>query len=194
MKYLEVKFEKENEENIDSLNFISNVIESQKYLGIKEQKYFENEKLLSLGFLYNPSTKGYAIERDFTLEEIEKLAREVDKIKNHILTYSYITLKIYKDKLYFWDRALTYEGLDTFEYCLKYHNKFTLGKVNIVTKSNSINEELLNLANYTKRYSEPSLEFITQGCVWDKKEGLKILKAFVKDINEYIPIDKVTAY
>ncbi len=194
MKYLEVKFEKEIKEDIDSSNFISDVIKSQKYLGCKKQSFFEDEKLLALGFVYNPHTKGYAMQKDFSFEDIENLARQIDKIENHILTHGYISLKIYKNKLYFWDRALIYEYFDTFEYCLKYHNTFRLGKVNVITKSKSINEELLNLADYTKRYSEPSLEFITQDCVWDKKEGLKILKAFVKDINEYMPITEVIAY
>ena len=107
------------------------------------------------------------------------MAFKIDKLDNHILTHGYIVLKIYEDELYFWDTALIYENIDTFEYCLKYHNIFRLGEVNVLTKSTSVNEILLNLSNYTKRYEEPELEFITQNCVWDKKEGVKTLKTLV---------------
>ncbi len=195
MDYLEVKYIEEDEIKIDTNNFISNVINSQNNLGNKKiQNQFCEKELIDLGFIKNSSTKGYSISKNLSLEEIKKLAFEIDKLENHILTHGYIYIKVYKGKVYFWDTALIYEGMDTFEYCFKYHNKFTIGELNVITKSNSINEELLNLANYTKRYSEPSLDFITQGYVWDKKEGKKVLKIFVPNINEYISKDSAIAY
>ncbi len=195
MNYLEVKHEVKTKEEVDSSDFISNVISSQKTLGTpKETNTFEHNKLIELGFSFNKTTKGYSLVKQFNLEELKKLALEVNKLNNHILTHSYITLKIYNNELFFWDTALIYEGVDNFEYCLKHHNTFSLGNVYIVTKSNSVNEELLNLANYTKRYHEPSLEFITHSCLWDKQKGVKVYKNMVPNINEYISLDEVIVY
>ncbi len=195
MNYLEVKYKEDNTAELDTNDFISNVISSQKTLGFKkDSNSFDHEKLVSLGFVYNPSTSGYSLVKDFSLSELENLALEIEKLDNHMLTHEYIVLKIYQGKLYLWDTALIYEDIDTFEYCLKYHNLFDLGEINLLSKSDSINEKLLNMFNFTKRYEEPSLEFITQNCVWDKKQGLKILKDMVYDINEYLSKDEVISY
>lgn len=188
MNYLEVKFEKNKEKEVDVTNFISNVIDAQSSLGLKkEENNLNHEKLLEIGFIYNSSTKGYGIQKDFNLTELIKIARAVDLLDNHILTHGYIELKIHQGELYFWDKALIYEGIDTFEYCLEHHNTFNISGLNVVTKSDSINETLLNIIDYTKRFTLPNLEFITQSCVWDGKLGYKVLKEFVEDINEYIP-------
>ncbi len=195
MNYLEVKYEMQIKDELNTNDFISNVISSQQSLG--RQKYpknFEHKKLLDLGFTYNKSTDGYGFIKNFSFEELKDLAFKIDKLDNHILTHGYIVLKIYKGELYFWDTALIYENIDTFEYCLKYHNIFKLGELNVLTKSTSVNEVLLNLSNYTKRYEEPELEFITQNCVWDKKEGVKTLKSLVENINEYIHFSKTINY
>lgn len=195
MNYLEVKYDALNNEHEDTNDFVFNVINSQKSLGLKNnQNFFEHDELISLGFKYNPSTKGYAYVQNFTLKELKYLTKEVNKLPNHILSHGYLVLKCHNNELYFWDTALIYEGIDTFEYCLKYHNIFKLGEINIVTKSDNVNEELLNLVNYTKRYNQPTLGFITQDCVWDKKGGLKIQKSFVKNINEYISLNEVIDY
>ena len=195
MNYLEVKFKEEEQEEVDTANFISNVIKAQETLGYKTQKNsFNHEELQKLGFKFNPSTKGYGLKKEFTLDELEVLAKKVNLLDMHILTHGYIELKIFENKLYFWDKALIYEGLDTFDYCMKYHNILHLENLNIVTKSDTVSETLLNIINYTKRYSEPNSEFITQSCVWDKKEGYKILKEFVKDINSYISKEDVKEF
>ncbi len=195
MNYLEVKYETQIKDELNTNDFISNVISSQQSLGTqKYPKNFEHKKLLDLGFTYNKSTDGYGFIKNFSFEELKDLAFKIDKLDNHILTHGYIVLKIYEDELYFWDTALIYENIDTFEYCLKYHNIFRLGEVNVLTKSTSVNEILLNLSNYTKRYEEPELEFITQNCVWDKKEGVKTLKTLVGNINEYIHFSKTINY
>jgi hypothetical protein len=195
MYYLEVKIDKQNKIDDDVTNFISNVIEAQDNLG-KEKKndYFENEKLLELGFLYNPSTNGFSIQKEFTIKQLSELAKEISKLKNHILTHGYIELKIYQNELYFWDKSLIYEGIDTFEYCLKYHNLLKLNDLLVLTKSDTINEDLLNLIDFTRRYSTPTIEFITQNCMWDKKEGYKILKDFIMDENEYLSINDAKSY
>lgn len=187
MYYLEVKLEKKESSKNDPSNFISNVIVAQNSLGQKKNlDYFENEKLLELGFLYNPTTDGFSIQKDFNIEQLTNLTKEISKLKYHILTHGYIELKIHEDKLHFWDKSLIYEGLDTFEYCLKYHNILKLNDLIVLTKATTINEDLLNLVNYTKRYSTPTTEFITQNCMWDKKEGYKILKDFISNENEYL--------
>ena len=187
MNYLEIKFKNEEQEEVDTANFISNVIKAQETIGYKiERNLFKHEELQKLGFKFNPSTKGYGIKKEFTLDELIILANKVDLLENHILTHGYIELKIFNGELYFWDKALIYEGIDSFDYCMKYHNTLQFKGLNIVTKADTINETLLNLINYTKRYCEPSTEFITQNCVWDKKEGYKILKDFVKNVNSYI--------
>jgi len=195
MNYLEVKHEVKQKDDLSASDFISNVISSQQSLGVKiRPSSFEHDKLIELGFVRNTTTQGYGISKELSLHEIKNLALEVDKLDNHILTHGYIVIKVHEGEVYFWDTALIYEGVDSFEYCLKYHNTFRLGNVNVVTKSDTLNEELLNLANYTKRYNEPSLDFITQGCVWDKKEGMKILKGFIDNINDYIPSKAAIAY
>ncbi|WP_072679392.1 hypothetical protein [Arcobacter sp. LA11] len=195
MNYLEVKFKEEEQEEVDTTNFISNVIKAQETLGYKIQRNsFNHEELQKLGFKFNPSTKGYGLKKEFSLDELEILAKKVNLLDKHILTHGYIELKIFDDTLYFWDKALIYEGIDTFDYCMEYHNILHFEGLNVVTKSDTINEPLLNIINYTKRYNEPSSEFITQSCVWDKKEGYKILKEFVKDIHSYIPKEKAKEF
>jgi hypothetical protein len=195
MYYLEVKIDKQNKIDDDVTNFISNVIEAQDNLGKgKKTDYFENEKLLELGFLYNPSTNGFSIQKEFTIKQLSELVKEISKLKNHILTHGYIELKIYQNELYFWDKSLIYEGIDTFEYCLKYHNLLKLNDLLVLTKSDTINEDLLNLIDFTRRYSTPTIEFITQNCMWDKKEGYKILKDFIMDENEYLSINDAKSY
>lgn len=195
MYYLEVKIDKQNRIDDDATNFISNVIKAQDNLG-KEKKtdYFENEKLLELGFVYNPSTNGFSIQKEFTIKQLSELAKEISKLKNHILTHGYTELKIYEDELYFWDKSLIYEGIDTFEYCLKYHNLLKLNDLLVLTKSDTINEDLLNLIDFTRRYSTPTTEFITQNYMWDKKEGYKILKDFIINENEYLSINHAKSY
>ncbi|MGE4444619.1 MAG: hypothetical protein AB7E37_06590 [Candidatus Altimarinota bacterium] len=195
MYYLEVKIDKQNRIDDDTTNFISNVIKAQDNLG-KEKKtdYFENEKLLELGFVYNPSTNGFSIQKEFTIKQLSELAKEISKLKNHILTHGYTELKIYEDELYFWDKSLIYEGIDTFEYCLKYHNLLKLNDLLVLTKSDTINEDLLNLIDFTRRYSTPTTEFITQNYMWDKKEGYKILKDFIINENEYLSINHAKSY
>jgi hypothetical protein len=195
MYYLEVKIDKQNRIDDDATNFISNVIKAQDNLG-KEKKhdYFENEKLLELGFVYNPSTNGFSIQKEFTIKQLSELAKEISKLKNHILTHGYTELKIYEDELYFWDKSLIYEGIDTFEYCLKYHNLLKLNDLLVLTKSDTINEDLLNLIDFTRRYSTPTTEFITQNCMWDKKEGYKILKDFIINENEYLSMNHAKSY
>ncbi|PLY07156.1 MAG: hypothetical protein C0625_05945 [Arcobacter sp.] len=191
INYLEVKFSEVENKEVDTSNFISNVINNQSTLGLNtKQNFFNHERLKKLGFQFNPTTNGYALKKEFSLEELEYLSKQIDLLENHTLTHGYIELKIYHEKLYFWDKALIYEGIDTFEYCMKHHNIFNLKNLNVLTKSDTINETLLNLVNYTKRYSEPSLEFITQNCLCDKKEAYKILKEFVKNANEYIPMNE----
>lgn len=195
MKYLEVKLEQVDKKDISSDSFVSDVIENQSNLGVKTRgSSFNKEELLTLGFLHNSTTGGFYICRDMDFKELDYLTRIISKLENHILTHSFIILKIHNNELYFWDTSLIYEGVDSFEYCLEHHNLFTLGSINVLTNSDSVNEELLNLANYTKRYHEPALGFITQNCVWDKKEGMKILKSMVSNINEYMSLDEVINY
>lgn len=195
MNYLEVKYEEQTKKKLDPSSFISDVIDSQKSLGLeKKVNSFDHEKLQELGFIQNGTTKGYGLQKEFTLNELIYLAKEVNKLENHNLTHGYIVLKYFENELYFWDTALIYEGVDTFSYCLEYHNTFRLWNVNVVTKSASVNEELLNLAGCTKRYHEPTIGFITQGCMWDKKQGLKIQKGMITNINEYIKLDEVITY
>ncbi len=171
MKYLEVKFIESKDESIDPSDFISNVINNQNTLGLKAKpSSFDHEKLKELGFEFNPTTNGYALKKEFTLDELEFLSKQIDLLKNHILIHGYLELKTFEGKLYFWDKALIYEGIDSFEYCMKHHNIFNIKELNVVTKSDTIKETLLNLIHFTKRYSEPSLEFITQNCYWDKKK------------------------
>lgn len=187
MYYLEVKIKNKNKSINDPSNFISNVINAQNSLGQNiSLDCFESEKLIELGFCYNFSTNGFSIQKDFNLKQLKELTKEVNKLEDHILTHGFIELKLYKNKLYFWDKSLIYEGLDTFEYCLKYHNTLELNKLTVLTKSNTINEDLLNLIDYTRRYSTPTIEFITQNCMWDKKKGYKILKDFISNENEYL--------
>jgi hypothetical protein len=195
MYYLEVKLDKKEEEIIDTSDFISNVISSQDKLGEDFiLDYFEKENLIKLGFVFNEKTNGFSLQKDFTIEELKNLTIEVNKLKYHKLIHSYIELMIYNDELYFWDKALIYEGVDTFEYCLKYHNFLQLDGLNVLSKSETISEELLSFTNYTKRYSVPDLEFITQNCVWDKQEGYKILKDFILNQDEYLLKSQVIEY
>lgn len=189
MNYVEVKFKEEEQEEVDTSNFISNVIKAQETLGLNlSTNVFNGEQLEKLGFKFNPSTKGYGLKKEFTFEELFNLAKEVTLLDNHILTHGYIELIIHDAELYFWDKALIYEGIDSFKYCLKHHNTLHLEELNIVTRADSISESLLNTIHYTKRYCEPTTEFITQESLWDKKEGVKILRKFVKNINEYLLI------
>ena len=188
MNYLEVKLEVDTKE-IDTSIFVSSVIADQKnHIDTSYLYDFDSNRLEELGFIYNSSTKGYAVEKIFSIEELFTLTKEISKLKNHTLIHRYLVLKIYEDSLYFWDTALIYEGIDTFEYCLKHHNIFKLNSLHVVTKSNAISEDILNLANYTKRYSEPSLDYITEGFYWDKKEGIKVEKSTVLNSFEYIKI------
>lgn len=186
MKYLEVKLTKK-EESCDTENFISNVIKAQETLG---QNYnpssFDGEKLKELGFIFNNSSKGYALVKDFTAKELEYLTKEVSKLPNHILIHGYIELLMHKNKLHLWDKALIYEGIDKFEYCLKHHNNFDLDELIVITKSETVHEDLLRIVGLTARYYQPNLTFITDNCYWDKKEGYKINKDFVQNPLEYI--------
>jgi hypothetical protein len=195
MNYLEVKLEAMEEKEINTSTFISDIINQQETLGTKENtNSFNNEKLLSLGFNHNKSTNGFTLKKDFTFNELFSLAKEINKINNHLLIHGFLVLKVYQNELYFWDTSLIYEGVDTFEYCLKYHNIFKLGKVNVVSNSECINEALLILAEHTRRYSEPDLNFITNASMWDKKEGVKILTTSIPNINEFIAIKDVIPY
>jgi len=99
---------------------------------------------------------------------------EIQKLNYHILTYGFFQIKIHKDKLYFWDTALIYEGFDTFEYCLEHHNTLKLNGLHVVTKADMIKEDILALIGYTYRYCEPSLDYIINKCFWDKKLGKKV--------------------
>lgn len=188
MNYLEIKLDVKIVKT-DTSSFVSNVIQQQQTLGGKNIfSTFEHEKLKELGFIYNPTTCGYNLEKNFTIKELEFYAREVSKLVHHIVTHGYLIIKIYKNRLYIWDTALIYEGIDTFEYCLTHHNVLKLENLRIVTKSNAINEDILTLCNYTRRYSEPSLDFITQGYFWDKKERKKVKKSSVLNGLEYIKV------
>ena len=168
---------------MDMSSFVSNVIKKQETLNT-----FDSKKLEKLGFIYNLSTNGYSLQKNFSIEEIEFYARDISKLKYHILTHGYIIIKIYKNTLYFWDTALIFEGIDTFEYCLKNHNIFKLDVLHVVTKSSGISDDILELCNYTKRYSEPSLDYIIDGYYWDKKLEKKVKKSSVKNPLEYIKI------
>jgi len=188
MKYLEVKLDVQNEK-VDTSSFVSSVISKQESLGIKKVSHtFDTKKLEELGFVYNPTTAGYSLEKEFEVLEISTLAKEISKLKNHILIHGYLVIKIHENSLYFWDTALIYEGIDTFEYCLKHHNIYKLESLHVVTKSDAISEDILKLCNYTKRYSEPSLDFITEGYYWDKRLEVKVKKSSVKNPLEYIKI------
>jgi len=195
MYYLEIRLDKKTQEKIDPSDFISNVIKSQDTLGEDFiLDYFEKDKLIELEFVFNEKTNGFSLQKDFTIEELKDLTEKVSALPYHKLTHGYIELVIHNDELYFWDKALIYEGMDSFEYCLKYHNLLQLANLNVLTKSNTINDELLSFTDYTKRYSVPNIEFITQNCVWDKQEGYKILKEFVSNIDEYILNNKAKNY
>lgn len=195
MYYLEVKIDKNSSLYEDSQDFVSNVIQLHDTLGQKkDMNLFENEKLLELGFIYNSNTNGFSIQKDFNIEELTSLTKKISELKYHILTHGYIELKVHENRLYFWDKSLIYEGVDTFEYCLKYHNTLKLENLTVLTKSDTISEELLNIISYTRRYSYPSIEFIVENCMWDKKEGYKILKDFITNENEYIPINLANTY
>ena len=195
MYYLEVKLDKQTQKISEPTDFISNVIKSQDKLGKDfTPNYFEKDKLINLGFVYNEKTNGFSLQQELTIEELTNVTKKINTLKYHKLIHGYIELVIYDGELYFWDKALIYEGIDTFEYCLQYHNILRLDKVTVLTKSNTINEELLSFTNYTLRYTTPNLEFITQRCVWDNKEGYKILKEFVANTNEYLLKSKVQNY
>lgn len=189
MYYLEIKLDRKIQVENDNSNFISNIIEAQNNL----DKY-ENEKLLSLGFVYNPSTNRFNIQKKFNIKQLTKLTQEVSKIDKHKLINGFTELKIYNNQLYFWDKSLIYKGIDTFEYCLKYHNILRLEELTVLTKSTSINEDLLNLVNYTRRYSSPTTEFTTQNYLWDKKNAQKVLNNFVENKNQYILINEINEY
>lgn len=189
MYYLEIKLDRKIQVKNNNSNFISNIIETQNNL----DKY-EIVKLLLLGFVYNPSTNRYKIQEKFNIKQLTKLTQEVSKIDKHKLIHGFTELKIYNNELYFWDKSLIYEGMDTFEYCLKYHNILSLKELTVLTKLTSINEDLLNLVNYTRRYSSPTTEFTTQNCLWDKKEAQKILNDFVENKNQYILINEANEY
>jgi len=187
MYYLEVKIEKEIKNVSDASDFTSHVICSHESLGQNENThYFQKEKLLNLEFIYNETTNGYSLEKELSIEELKKLTRKINELKNHKLIHGYTELVLYNDELYFWDKALIYEGIDTFEYCLKHHNLLQLDNLNVLTKSNTISDELLSFTKYTKRYCTPNLEFITQNCLWDKQDAYKIAKQFVLNKDEYI--------
>lgn len=195
MNYLEVKYNIDIENYTNDNNFISNIINSQKNLGLKKfSNDFEQNKLIDLGFTYNPSTNGYSLVKKFTFDEVKKLAIEIDKLNNHVLTHGYLILKIYNNDLYFWDTALIYEGFDTFEYCLKHHKLHELENIKFLTNSDCIKEEVLELTSFRKRYSQPTLEFISENCLWDKKTGYKIQRTFISDINDYIHENDVIEY
>jgi hypothetical protein len=195
MNYLEVKLEEIKEIEIDHSTFISDIIKQQDSLGRKVKNHsFKKEELLALGFNHNATTNGFSMQKEFTLEELIKLAKEISLLKDHILTHGFLVLKIYENELYFWDTSLIFEGVDTFKYCLEYHNTYKLDKLNVLTNSDSINEELLSLVKYTSRYSEPTLEFITNSYKWDKKKGTKVLKASISNMTEYISIKEVKEY
>lgn len=186
MNYLEVKLTKE-EQACDPANFISDVIKAQETLGLNDNSNsFDGKRLEELGFVFNNTTKGYALIKEFNAQQLEYLTREVSKLDNHILIHGYIELRIHNDRLYLWDKALIYEGIDKFEYCIKQHNTFDLGSLVVITKSETVHEDLLKIVNLTSRYNQPNLTFITDNCYWDKKEGYKINKDFVKDPLEYI--------
>ena len=187
MNYLEVKIQKNTINHINVNTFVSSVIKDQKKSNYPNKELnFNDKKLLELGFVFNCTTNGYAIEKEFRLQEIEYLANEISKLKNHSLTHGYIEMIIHDKTLYFWDKALIYEGIDTFNYCLKYHNLFNINNINVITKSNGINETLLNLANCTLRYEQPNLKFITTNSLWDKKEGKTIHINDSINFTEYI--------
>jgi len=187
MYYLEVKIEKEIKNVSDASDFISHVICSHESLGQNENThYFQKEKLLNLEFIYNETTNGYSLEKELSIEELKKLTRKINELKHHKLIHGYTELVLYNEELYFWDKALIYEGIDTFEYCLKHHNLLQLDNLNVLTKSNTISDELLSFTKYTKRYCTPNLEFITQNCLWDKQDAYKIAKQFVLNKDEYI--------
>ena len=187
MYYLEVKIDKKEKSNVDTSNFISNIIILQDSLGRKKDlDYFESDRLIELGFIYNINTHGFSIQKDFTINELKELTILVSMLRYHTLIHGFTQLIIYENELYFWDKSLIYEGIDTFEYCLKYHNTLKLEDLLLVTKSDTINEDLLNLVGYTRRYSTPTAEFVMQNCMWDKKEAYKILKDFITDENEYL--------
>lgn len=191
MHYLEVKLDVK-QEDVDTDSFISDIIKAQDTLGTpKRFCVFNSDVLDRLGFIYNPTTNGYGIEKKLNFEQVLFLTKEISKLEKHNLTHGYLQLKIHEDNLYIWDTALIYEGLDTFEYSLAHHNIFTLDGLHVVTKSDSIHEDILEFMNYTQRYSEPSLDFIIQGYFWDKKEGEKVMKSNVLNSLEYIKIEGV---
>lgn len=195
MNYIEVKIEENKIDDIDTNSFVSSIIEQQKDLGAKKRTSgFNKEELISLGFIENKTTGGFYMQKDFDFEELETLTRKVSSLENHILTHSFLIFKIHEDKLYIWDTSLIYEGVDSFEYCLEHHNTFKFAKVYIVTNSDNVNEELLEFSGFTKRFTQPNLTFITTGKFWDKKEGCKVLRHFIKDINEYIHLDIAKDY
>jgi len=186
VKYLEVKLDTKSKE-MDMSSFVSNIIKKQETLNTEYTlNTFDSKKLEKLGFIYNLSTNGYSLQKNFSIEEIESYARNISKLKYHILTHGYIIIKIYKDILYFWDTALIFEGIDTFEYCLKNHNIFKLDGLHVVTKSSVISGDILELCNYTKRYGEPSLDYIIDGYYWDKKLEKKVKKSSIEKPFEYI--------
>lgn len=186
MNYLEVKLEEEKKEDTTS-NFIQKIIKEQESLSNSIIPITFNKKaLLHLGFLYNKTTGGYYLEKNFTLEELIFLTKSIQEYPNHILTHGYISLKYHKNELYFWDTSLIYEGIDTFEYCLKYHNIIKVKEIKVVTNSDFISENILKLVGMEKRYSQPSIDYITQGCLWDKKNAYKVTKNLILNIDEYI--------
>ncbi|MDX1808422.1 MAG: hypothetical protein R3331_02670 [Sulfurospirillaceae bacterium] len=186
MNYLEVKLDVKTQD-VDVSSFVSNVINAQNNTSPADNSYvFDSNRLVELGFSYNNSTRGYAIEKKLNIGDILYLAREIDKLDGHILIHGFLQIKIYKDALYFWDTALIYEGMDSFEYCLHHHNIFSLGDFYLVTKLDTIHTDILEFLDCTRRYSEPTLEFITRGLLWDAKEGKIIENICGLDVSEYI--------
>lgn len=186
MNYLEVKLEEKKKEDITS-DFIQEVIKQQETLSKNiRTNDFDKEALLSLGFIYNATTDGYYLQKKFKLEELIFLTKSINSLPKHILTHGYINLKYHENELYFWDTALIYEGVDTFDYCLKYHNIIKIKELKVVTNSDYVSEDILKLVGLERRYSQPSIEYITQECLWDKKNAYKIAKNLVSNIDEYI--------
>jgi len=185
MHYLEVKLEKPSKA-VDTSSFVSEIIRAQDDVILRSNNAFDAKRLLELGFLFNPTTQGYAMTQTLDFDTLFFLAKAIDLLKYHKLMHGFVQLKIHHDRLYFWDTALIYEGMDSFEYCLKYHNIFPLESGYVLTKSDAIHTDILEFANCIRRYQEPTLAFITKGLLWDAKEGAIIENTSGLNRREYI--------